>query len=86
MSLLANPSFYECESNRFQKIKFESIKQTPICVERQGNLAVEIGRQELVIAESAESQNYKSHRKYSHVMRKTNEGRRFAVLMSNNSE
>lgn len=54
--------------------------------ERQSDLAVEVGLQELVTAASAESpKNYKNHRKYSHVMRKTNEGWRFAVLMSNNS-
>jgi ketosteroid isomerase-like protein len=79
--------FYQCESNLFQKVKFKSIKQIPIRIERQGNLAVEVGRQELVTAASLESlKNYRSHRKYSHVMRKTNEGWRFAVLMSNNSE
>jgi uncharacterized protein (TIGR02246 family) len=79
--------FYECESKLFQKIEFESIEQIPIRVERQGDLAVEVGYQKLVVAASAESpKNYKSHRKYSHVMRKTNDGWRFSVLMSNNNE
>lgn len=79
--------FYERESKLLQTIKFASMQQTPIRIERQGNLAVEAGRQKLVIAESTESpKNYKSHRKYTHVMRKTSEGWRFAVLMSNNSE
>jgi uncharacterized protein (TIGR02246 family) len=84
---IGKSAFYECELNLFLKVKFESIEQTPIRVERQGNLAVEVGRQELVIAASSESpKDYKSYRKYSHVMRKTDEGWRFAVLMSNNSE
>jgi uncharacterized protein (TIGR02246 family) len=79
--------FHKCETNLFQKITFESFRQIPIRVERQGNLAIEVGRQELVIAASAESpKDYSNHRKYSHVMRKTNEGWRFAVLMSNNNE
>ena len=77
--------FYQCESNLFNQITFESIKQIPIRIERQSNLAVEVGRQELVITVSVESsKDYQSRRKYSHVMRKTNEGWRFVVLMSNN--
>lgn len=85
--VVGKSDFYQCESNLLQKIKFASMQQNPIRIERQGSLAVEIGRQELAIAESTESpKNYKSHRKYTHIMRKTNEGWRFAVLMSNNSE
>lgn len=78
--------FYECEK-LFNKVKFASIHQIPIRVERQGNLAVEVERQELIIAASVESpKDYKNLRKYTHVMRKTHEGRHFAVLMSNSSE
>jgi ketosteroid isomerase-like protein len=85
--VVGKSKFYKCESNLFLKVKFESIEQTPIRIERQGDLVVEVGRQELVIAASAESpKDYKSHRKYSHVMRKTHEGWRFAVLMSSNNE
>jgi ketosteroid isomerase-like protein len=79
--------FYESELKLFSKVKFESIKQMPIRIERQGDLAVEVGRQELVVAASAESpKDYKSYRKYSHILRKIGDGWRFAVLMSNNSE
>jgi ketosteroid isomerase-like protein len=85
--VVGKTDFYQCESNLLKKVKFASIKQIPIRVERQGNLAVEVGRQELILAESAESsKDYKSNRKYCHVMRKTNEGWHFTVLMSNNSE
>jgi uncharacterized protein (TIGR02246 family) len=85
--IVGKSDFYQCESNLLKKVKFTSIEQIPIRVERQGNLAIEVGRQELVIAASTESpKNYQSHRKYCHVMRKTDEGWRFAVLMSNNSE
>lgn len=82
--VVGKADFYACESKLLQTISFKSMQQIPIRIERQGNLAVEVGRQELVTAESAK--NYKSYRKYTHVMRKTNEGWRFAVLMSNNSE
>jgi FMN-dependent NADH-azoreductase len=85
--VVGKSDFYESELKLFSTVKFESIQQIPIRVERQGNLAVEVGRQELVVAASAaSSKDYKSHRKYSHVMRKTRDGWRFAVLMSNNSE
>jgi uncharacterized protein (TIGR02246 family) len=85
--VVGKTDFYECESNLLKKVKFTSIEQIPIRVERQGNLAIEVGRQQLVITASAESpKDYKSHRKYCHVMRKTDEVWRFAVLMSNNSE
>ena len=85
--VIGKTDFYQCESNLLKKVKFASIKQIPIRIERQGDLVVEVGRQELVTAATAESpKDYKSHRKYSHVMRKTKEGWRFAVLMSNNSE
>lgn len=84
--VIRKSDFYQCKSKLFQKIKFASVKQIPLRVEPQGNLAVEVGRQELVIAASAESpQNYQNHRKYSHVIRKTKVGWGFAVLMSNNS-
>lgn len=85
--VVGKSDFYETELKLFSNVKFESIKQIPMRVERQGDLAVEVGRQELVVAASAESpKDYRSHRKYSHVLRKTSDGWRFSVLMSNNSE
>lgn len=76
-------AFYEIELKLFRKVKFESNKQIPIRIERQGDLAVEVGRQELVVAASIESsKDYKSDRKYSHVLRKTSEGWRFALCAS----
>jgi hypothetical protein len=50
-SLAAGKSdFYESELKLFRNVKFASIQQIPIRIERQGNLAVEVGRQELVPA------------------------------------
>jgi FMN-dependent NADH-azoreductase len=51
-------------------------------MERSGNLVVEVGRQEL----ATKTGTFAARQKYTHVMRKTADGWRFAVLMSNNSE
>lgn len=62
------------------------MRQIPLRVERQDDLAVESGRQELATATgSAQTESFKARRKYTHVLRKTAAGWRFAVLMSNNS-
>lgn len=78
--------FLECETQLFRTTKFEAMQQIPLRVERQGNLAVESGRQELAtVTGSAQAESFKARRKYTHVLRKTAAGWRFAVLMSNNS-
>ena len=78
--------FLECETTLFRSTTFASIRQYPIRVERQGELAVETGRQEVMVAAgSASLEAFKAQRKYTHMLRKTPEGWRFAVLMSNNS-
>jgi ketosteroid isomerase-like protein len=47
---------------------------------------VEIGQQEVLTdGGQAQAESFKARRKYTHVLRKTTEGWRFAVLMSNNS-
>ncbi len=78
--------FLKCESALFRSTTFDSIRQMPIRVERLGDLAVEIGRQEVMVAaDSASLEAFKAQRKYTHVLRKTPKGWRFAVLISNNS-
>ena len=77
-------AFEECERELLSKMHFSEMKQFPIQVERHGQLAVEIGRQEMATA-SGEDESFKARRKYTHVLRKTKAGWRFAVLMSNNS-
>ncbi len=64
-------------------VKILSMRKTPLRVERAGDLAIEIGRQELVVESGASA--YPPRQKYLHVFRKTVEGWRFAVLMSNSS-
>ncbi|MFO0775725.1 MAG: nuclear transport factor 2 family protein [Nitrospiraceae bacterium] len=78
--------FIEREAALFRSAKFHSIRQTPIRIERHGNLAVEIGRQETTLSAGiAIRETFKAKRKYLHVLRKTSAGWRFACLMSNNS-
>jgi FMN-dependent NADH-azoreductase len=78
--------FLDCEARLLREAKFQSVRQLPIRVERRGELAVEVGRQETVIAPGSRKMDaFKARRKYTHVMRRTAEGWRFAVLMSNNS-
>lgn len=80
-------AFLECETALFRAARFRSIRQMPLRVEREGMLAVETGVSEVELeGDSAESANYRARRKYTHVLRKTEAGWRFAVLMSNNSQ
>lgn len=84
--VLGRDRFLECERRLFQATKFAALRQIPLRVERQGNLAVESGRQESSTAQgAAQLESFKAHRKYTHVLRRTAAGWRFAVLMSNNS-
>jgi FMN-dependent NADH-azoreductase len=80
-------AFVECETRLLETTKFEAMRQIPLRVERRGDLAVEVGRQEVVAAcGSAQAEQFKARRKYTHVLRRTAEGWRFAVLMSSNSD
>jgi ketosteroid isomerase-like protein len=73
--------FMAYQSVIFSGTKFVGMKKHPIRVERSGDLVVEVGRQEL----AAQAGTFAPQQKYTHVMRKTPAGWRFAVLMSNNS-
>ncbi len=80
-------AFLECETALFRAARFRSIRQKPLRIEREGALAVETGASEVELeGVSSESADYRARRKYTHVLRKTLEGWRFAVLMSNNSQ
>lgn len=66
--------------------KILAMRKTPLRVERAGDLAIEIGRQELVVAPAENGKpTYPPQQKYTHIFRKTPAGWRFAVLMSNSS-
>jgi FMN-dependent NADH-azoreductase len=74
------------ETKIFRGAHFASFKKTALRVERSGDIAVEIGRQELVTSEGSNATGvFASRQKYSHVFRKTAQGWRFIVLMSNSN-
>lgn len=85
--VVGREAFLRCESDLLKTTRFAMLRQIPLRVERDGVLALETGCQESEIeGASTESANYRARRKYTHVLRKTAEGWRFAILMSNNSE
>jgi len=76
--------FVACEQALFRSSRFASFRKTPERVERSGDLAVETGRQEVTTAGTSDAAGVSAARqKYTHVFRRTAEGWRFAVLMSN---
>lgn len=78
--------FLASENNLFASATFELFNKYPISIEKSGDLAVEIGRQEVKMAHRGNNEGvFSSHQKYTHVFRKTADGWRFAVLMSNPS-
>ncbi|MEN3942857.1 SgcJ/EcaC family oxidoreductase [Prosthecobacter sp. SYSU 5D2] len=80
-------AFLRCETDLLAGTRFITLQQNPLRIERDGVLAVETGSQESgVEAGGAETGHYQARRKYTHVLRKTEDGWRFAVLMSNNSQ
>jgi FMN-dependent NADH-azoreductase len=79
-------AFLACEAALFRGTRFVAMEQQPLRVERQGPLAVEVGRQEVQTAAGAtQAAAFRARRKYTHVLRRTTRGWRFAVLMSSNS-
>ncbi|HEX2101592.1 MAG TPA: nuclear transport factor 2 family protein [Candidatus Synoicihabitans sp.] len=72
---------HQFQAALFRETKYDGMRKFPVRVERSGDLAVEIGRQEL----AAKTGTFAGKQKYTHVMRRTSDGWRFAVLMSNNS-
>jgi ketosteroid isomerase-like protein len=74
-------NFIAFQKRLFNGATFPGMRKTPFRVERSGELAVEIGRQQI----DARSGTFATAQKYTHVMRKTAAGWRFCVLMSNNS-
>lgn len=74
------------QTRLFGTTKFPRLTKRPLRIERSGDLAVEVGRQELdVPLGDARAGVFSRRQKYTHVFRLTPEGWRFAVLMSNPS-
>jgi uncharacterized protein (TIGR02246 family) len=80
-------AFREYEAGMFQQLDIATIELTPVRIERSSDLVYEVGRQLLEMRASQQLHDrFKGSRKYTHVLRRTPSGWRFAALMSNNSE
>ena len=77
----------EAEEALFRSTRFTGFRKFPLSLDFGGDIAIEVGRQE-VEAERAGERNgvFAASQKYTHVFRRTPDGWRFAVLMSNPSE
>ncbi|WP_437975320.1 NAD(P)H-dependent oxidoreductase [Sorangium sp. So ce295] len=75
--------FLACEAELFRSASFASFRKTPERIERSGDLAVEVGRQEVAMRRGGAAGVFAARQKYTHVFRRTAQGWRFAVLMSN---
>ncbi len=77
-------AFLQVEEALFRSAVFASFRKFPLRIERGGNLAVEVGRQEVRMMQSNHASGvFCTRQKYTHVFRLTAEGWRFALLMSN---
>ncbi len=80
-------AFLDAERALFARASFSSFDKYPLRVERQGELAVEIGRQQATTDLAGDTAGvFSAQQKYTHILRRTPVGWRFAVLMSNPSE
>ncbi|MEW5849342.1 MAG: NAD(P)H-dependent oxidoreductase [Myxococcota bacterium] len=80
-------AFMEVETALFRRSRFVRFRKFPLRVERSGDLAIEVGRQEVETQNAGDAGGvFAATQKYTHVFRRTERGWRFAVLMSNPSE
>ena len=78
--------FQVAEENLFKNASFVKFRKYPERIDRSGDIAVEIGRQEIGMEKSSnEGGVYSAFQKYTHIYRLTSTGWRYAVLMSNQS-
>ena len=78
--------FLACERELLADAPLATFEKHPIRIERHGDLAVEVGRQRLAPKETTRCEVFMPLQKYTHVFRRTAEGWRFALLMSNSCE
>ncbi|WP_260292446.1 NAD(P)H-dependent oxidoreductase [Sedimenticola hydrogenitrophicus] len=80
-------AFLEAEEQLFLHATFASFRKRPLSIERSGNLAIEVGLQEVAMDDDGNRGGiFASRQKYTHVFRLCESGWRFAVLMSNPCE
>jgi len=80
-------AFIEAERALFSSASFVSFRKHPLRVERSGALAIEVGYQEVQMQSEGHSGGvFSARQKYTHVFRRTDQGWRFSLLMSNPCE
>ena len=71
----------------FSNANFIRFHKVPLRVERSGDLAIEVGSQEVQMQGQEPAEGvYSAYQKYTHLFRRTDQGWRFALLMSNPNE
>ncbi len=79
--------FLVAEKKLFENASFSKFIKYPEKIERSGEMVVEIGRQEVSMAKNTDKGGvFSARQKYMHVFRLTQQGWRYAALMSNPSE
>lgn len=85
--IIGRTEFYQAEEKLFNHSSFSSFKKYPTSIERQGNIAIEFGRQEVIMNNTSNNTGvFSAKQKYMHVFRLTKQGWQYASLMSNPSE
>ncbi|PKM17873.1 MAG: hypothetical protein CVV11_17345 [Gammaproteobacteria bacterium HGW-Gammaproteobacteria-15] len=80
-------AFLQVEQALFRSASFIGFEKQPALVVRSGDLAYEVGVQQVQIKNQADAAGvYSARQKYTHIFRRTSQGWRFAVLMSNPNE
>lgn len=80
-------AFLQAEEAIFRNARFNRFRKSPVCVQRSGDLVVEVGRQSVDMQYSDRNEGiFSRSQKYTHVFRRTGNGWRIAVLMSSPNE
>lgn len=81
------PHFLKVEKALFESHSFSTFIKYPESIERHGDIAIELGRQEISMNSSTSNSGIAAAKqKYMHVFRLTQLGWRYETLMSNPSE
>lgn len=79
--------FLTAEEKLFKSSSFADFVKYPESIERQGDIAIELGQQEITMNNTSNNTGvFSSKQKYMHIFRLTKQGWRYAALMSNPSE
>ncbi|WP_215398356.1 YybH family protein [Rheinheimera oceanensis] len=80
-------AFLQTEQALFRHASFTGFQKQAALVVRSGDLAYEVGVQQVQIKNQTDTAGvYSARQKYTHIFRRTSLGWRFVVLMSNSNE